>query len=231
MELHLARREPHCAVFAADDAHTPVRTVVLDGRTHTPALSPALAHRVTAGGCAVIITTPFLLETALAALTQAGFCQPRFLKTEDKNPQLPWGAGMDTTTYAVIARHKKGPFVFNERYHTGRLNGQPVNPNPAPIAKLKGAQGAVARRDTWPEGTQERLEYTLSEILSIHTLPGDHAVVDARLFNTLTPPPLTVLLRTRPQKPELSDAAQQRRTERAAKKAQLATQKDKDTPQ
>lgn len=228
MTLRLTLRTHHHADFSADDARTPVRAVVLDGRTTTPDVPPALARRVLAGGCVVIITTPVLLESAAEALAKAGFCQPRFLKTEDKAPRQPWGMGGDDTTYALMARHKKGPFVFNERYHTGRLNGQPNDPSPRHTGDLKGAQGAVARTDVWPEGEGARIAHTISEVLSIHTEPDDHALVAASLLEAIPgqPEALDVLYRTRPEKPALSDAAQQRRKDRDAKRAELAAHKD-----
>jgi hypothetical protein len=226
MELCLMARAPHEAAFAGTDSVPGVRVAVLDGRQTVPTITRDLAKRVTDGGSIVVITTLRLLEEVNTALETAGFGQPRFLKTEDGSPRQPWGMGQDDTTYAVLARHKKGPFVFNERYHSGRLNGQPNDPSPAFTGNLKGAQGAVARTDVWPVGEAARIRHTVSEVFSIHTLPGDHMLLDQRLVDAMahdTTTPMPVLFRTRPEKPVLSDEAQKRRDERDAQRAALAT--------
>lgn len=229
MTLTTARRFPDLLALDTDDANdatVPVRVIVLDGRHATPSIPKAMAQRVVAGGCIVVFTTPRLLEEATAVLEQTGFGQPRFLKTEDGAPASPWGSGQDDTTYAVMARHKKGPFVFNERYHSGRLNGQPVEPNPKVEGELKGAQGSVPRVDAWPIGEQARMRHTLSEVVSIHTLPDDRVAIDSHLVHGMglgasDNAVLRVLYRTRPPKPALSDTARKRREERDAARAAL----------
>jgi hypothetical protein len=229
MELCLMARTAHEAAFIKGDDGQGVRVVVLDGRQITPTITRDLAKRVTDGGAVVILTTPRLLEEANTALETAGFGQPRFLKTEDGSPRQPWGMGHDDTTYAVLARHKKGPFVFNERYHSGRLNGQPNNPSPNTTGALKGAQGAVARTDVWPRGEAERIRHTVSEVFSIHTLVGDRMLLDQKLVDAMAhniSAPIVVLFRTRPEKPALSDEAQKRRDARNAQLAALAATQD-----
>ena len=235
MTLTTARRHPELLAFEAGDNGQAVRMIVLDGRVATPTVSKEMANRVQAGGCIVVFTTPRLLEETAGVLDKAGFIQPRFLKTEDGAPRTPWGSGHDDTTYALMVRPKKGPYVFNERYHSGRLNGVPVDPSPKVEGPLKGAQGAVERVDIWPVGEAARLRHSLAEVASIHTLPEDMVAVDSALLEALGLGPshngfLRVLYRTRPPNPALSDEAQKRRDERDAKRAALRAGATTTTP-
>lgn len=214
MTVFLAGIRHDTSIGFGPDTDAPTRLVILDGETSTPTISTSLAKRVLPKGGIAVLTRLDNLEDTVAALAAVGFTQVRFLRTEDHAPNTDWFANPEPNTYTVLGTRKTGGIVFQERYHTGRLNDQPNDPRPQ-----EPALGGVARTTVAPQGLQARVRLTLSELISIHSAPGETVVVDAQ-FAPLLPTELEVLHRTRPPKPPASPQTQARQAARKAAQAQ-----------